>query len=292
MSAWLETWAVSALLCGLCVLGLAAMRDAPPRLRFYVAAAGLAAWLVPWAWIDISFDSSVALEHVVPALAGGEPTLRAVKAAAEAPGLERALTFAAWTAAALTALGLLLFARDCLRVRGTLRKWRSDSRCGEALRALLPAELRKTRAAIRVVPGSRTAAASGCLSPTIWVGELLEDERLRIALAHESWHVRSAAPLLLMLIAAVRRVYWWNPLVTKLASHAVLMMEAACDRRCARVLGRPRYAAGLAGIMLEATSRRRACCPRSAAAATTFCGSSFCEGACGSGGERASRWRW
>ena len=49
----------------------------------------------------------------------------------------------------------------------------------------------------------------------------------RLILVHEMWHARRRDPVRLALIAAVRRVYWWNPIVAHLARQAVLMIESS-----------------------------------------------------------------
>jgi hypothetical protein len=56
------------------------------------------------------------------------------------------------------------------------------------------------------------------------------------------------------LIAAVRRAYWWNPLVAYLARQAVLMIESTCDHRCAAELGKAHYVSQLASLLLAATA--------------------------------------
>ena len=64
--------------------------------------------------------------------------------------------------------------------------------------------------------------------------------------------MRRRDPLRILLLTAVRRVYWWNPLVAKLVAEATLMIEAACDRNCAQELGTPHYVERLAQMMLAA----------------------------------------
>jgi hypothetical protein len=154
----------------------------------------------------------------------------------------------------LFAVGAAWFLADCARARAAIRAWRGRSVIADSLRALLPAPLRVTRAAIRSVRGSPHAAASGYFRPTIWIGDELQGrETIRVALLHECWHVRRHDPLKLLLVTALRRAYWWNPLVTALARHAALMLEAACDRRCAREVGKDLYVAELARTMLAAS---------------------------------------
>jgi hypothetical protein len=156
--------------------------------------------------------------------------------------------------AAAFIVGLALFVRDCLALRRCLRGWHARSRCGEHLRALLPRELAAVAAKIRIVEGSAVAAASGVLEPTVWLGDRHTEAQRTLSLVHELWHVRARDPAWVGLIAAVRRAYWWNPLVAYLARQAVLMIESTCDHRCAAQLGKSHYVAQLASLLLAATA--------------------------------------
>jgi hypothetical protein len=62
--------------------------------------------------------------------------------------------------------------------------------------------------------------------------------------------VRARDPLWLAAIAAVRRAYWWNPLVGYLARQAVLMIESTCDHRCAADVDKQSYIRELALLLL------------------------------------------
>jgi hypothetical protein len=168
--------------------------------------------------------------------------------------------------AAALLVGALLFVRDCIALRRCLDGWRYRSRPAGELRARLPPELAGIAADIRLVAGSTVAAASGLLRPTVWLGDRLTEPQLNLALVHELTHVRARDPVWLVLIAAVRRAYWWNPLVAHLARQAVLMLESACDRRCASQLGLDDYRARLASLLLSSAGRA----PRLVATAGNF----------------------
>lgn len=263
--AWLLAMlATASILSGFAVLGLVLLPKAPPRLRLAVASLGLAVWLVPWPSIELPVEvpGTTAIHAWLPLPVGHprSPPELAGRGRADGSG-----AFASWLALALVAAGLLRFAVDVVVLGGCVRRWRRGSGEGEALRRLLPAALRETPVEIRVVHGTRVAATSGWLRATIWIGdEFASEEDLRIALLHEYWHVRGRDPLWITLILAVRRVYFWNPLVIGLAEQAMLMIESACDRRCAESFGRRRYVERLAVMMLEADSTDS---PRLAAAA-------------------------
>jgi hypothetical protein len=123
------------------------------------------------------------------------------------------------------------------------------------LRALLPDDLRSIRAEIRVVEGTRAAAVSGWMRKTIWIGDqFASDDDVRVALVHECWHIRRHDPVWLLLVTAIKRAYWWNPIAVFLSEQAVLTMESACDECCTRYLGRQHYIGRLASMMLDAGS--------------------------------------
>jgi hypothetical protein len=245
-----ETLVTAACVAGLAAVALAWLRHAPPRPRFAIAAAGLAAWLVPWGALRVALPApSSAAAPIVEWLDPVQSAAALAPAALVAYG-------AAFDYALVAALlvGALLFVRDLIALQRCVAHWRRHSRPAGELRARLPPELSRIAADIRIVEGSAVAAATGWLRPTVWLGDRLGEQHLTIALSHEMWHVRAGDPKWLLLIAAVRRTYWWNPLVGHLARQAVLMLESACDHRCAAQLGKDAYRARLASLLLAATA--------------------------------------
>ncbi|HET7924638.1 MAG TPA: M56 family metallopeptidase, partial [Rhodanobacteraceae bacterium] len=235
MSALAETLATALLLSGLAACCLVLLPRTPPQVRFGVAVAGLAAWVVPWGWIHIALPSTSAVAALVEWL--GTAQAPSPLAAERGPiFLLPKIDPSPFPSAAIDcvlaaafAVGLALFVRDCIALRRCLRGWHARSRCGEHLRALLPRELAAVAAKIRIVEGSAVAAASGVLAPTVWIGDRHTEAQHKLSLVHELWHVRARDPAWVGLIAAVRRAYWWNPLVSYLARQAVLMIESRCD---------------------------------------------------------------
>lgn len=253
MSALIAMLVHATVLSGLAVVALALLPDAPPRPRLAIAVLGLAVWLVPWPWLAGSVVVPISAGEHVLLDSSVRLALLERRIAAGAPGA--APPYLVYIVAALYAIGAGLFVVDCVRLGRSLRQWRRASRRADELRERLPSAWRGTRAEIRVVASSQVAAASGLLRPIVWIGERFDDEELELVLLHEVCHVRRRDPLWIALIVALRRVYWWNPLVAHLAHQAVAMIESRCDHDCADWLGKRRYAVRLAALMLSAADR-------------------------------------
>jgi hypothetical protein len=244
MTALVESLLTALVLSGLTAAALALLPHAPPRLRFAIAAAGLAAWLVPWGAIRI----------VLPAVAVPAPIATPIAAtqsvAAFAASRLDLVAVLGYVLAGASALGLAALVGDCLALRRCTRRWRAASARADGLRSLLPPELAAVAAELRLVAKSDVAAASGWLRPTIWIGDRFTGEQLRLVVIHEMWHVRGRDPAWIATIAALRRVLWWNPLVAHLARQALLMIESTCDHRSAAQFEKSQYAAELASLVL------------------------------------------
>jgi hypothetical protein len=228
---------------------------------------GLAAWAVPWPLIDLAALFAGGGPSTEWLAAGAAPlaTLKSeVRAVLDAASTVLGATAEQRTAVAMLWLGLAIpglswFAVECVLHSTRVRGWRGASRDGAYLRPLLPLGLGARVPEIRVLPGSTVAATTGLFKPVVWIGEHIGDEQaLRTALIHECCHVQARDQLWLALIVFMRRFYWWNPAVAALARRAGLLLEAACDRDCARLLGRRRYRKTLAELMLRAHERHQA----------------------------------
>jgi hypothetical protein len=246
VNAIVDTLLTALLLAALAAGYLALAPRSPPRVRFAVAAAGLAAWLVPWGSIRIALPSSGTFAAPIGeslAAAAGLAPLR------DAPWLEAGVLLG-YVVATASLVGLALFVGDCLALTRCVRRWRAASRAGDELRASLPPELAAVPAEIRIVADSDIAAATGWLRPMIWVGDRHTGTRLKLALVHELTHARQRDTLWLLGVAAVRRLYWWNPLVAYIARQAVLMIESTCDHESAAHFAKEQYVAELASMLL------------------------------------------
>jgi hypothetical protein len=155
-----------------------------------------------------------------------------------------------WIAVLLPGSALII--ADIVRHRRTLARWHRDSVTGEHLRAFLPPTLQGVPAAIRIVPHSRVAAATGLVRGTIWIGDaLVAHAQLRPALLHECLHIAHRDPALILILRIIQRLYFWNPIVGYFVSRAGLFIESVCDEGCARFLGRGAYRDSLATLILD-----------------------------------------
>ena len=252
---------------GAAAAALALSSGAPARLRLGIAMAGLLAWVIPWPLLilPLAGQGSTALNWVSSIAAGvagagidGAPQIPAWQPL----GNEQAAASVAWLPATLMFLvlipGLLMFGADVLRYHRTLKLWRRDSLGGETLRGLLPEAVRRVPYAIRIVPGSRIAATTGLLRGTIWVGEgLTGHSDLNAALLHECLHIARKDTVAILAVTLLKRLYYWNPIVRHFAHRADFFIEAACDERCARLLGRSEYRTSLARLILDSQSTPR-----------------------------------
>ena len=158
MSALVESLLTACTLSGLAAGCLVLLPRTPPRVRFAVAAAGLAAWLVPWGWLRIALPSEpIAAPLTATFVIAGELASLPIR-----PWLD-AGTLLGYALAAASLIGLALFGGDCWALRRCVRRWRATSRPADGLRSLLPPELAGVPAEIRVVENSNVAAASGYL---------------------------------------------------------------------------------------------------------------------------------
>ena len=121
MSALLESMLTALTLSGLAAACLGLLPRTPPRVRFAVAAAGLAAWLVPWGWLRIALPSEpVAASFTATLAIAGDLVSLPIR-----PWLD-AGTLLGYALAAASLIGLALFVGDCVALRRCVRRWRAD----------------------------------------------------------------------------------------------------------------------------------------------------------------------
>ena len=242
-------------------LGLSA--GAPARWRLGIAAAGLLSWVMPWPLLILPFTSQQASIAVswIGSVADGITSagLNAVTSTSGELPAKLSTSTSMWTVFMAIALlpGLLMFLADIVRYRRTLAQWNRDSVDGEQLRIRLPQAVRHVPHAIRVVPRSGIAAATGLLRGTIWVGDgLTGHAHLNAALLHECLHIARKDALTILTVTFIKRLYFWNPVVRYFAHRAEFFIEAACDESCAQLMGRSEYRNSLATLILDSQGAR------------------------------------
>lgn len=229
---------------------------APSGVRLGIALIGLLAWLVPWPLISMSAPQ----QGFVPMgewVGQGIAQLSSIKheVSSSLGGMGPAVPAPWWLVVFVP--GLIWFGVDSFLHMRTVQRLRRVSRSGEELVRLLPATMVARAPRIRIVRESSVAFVAGLWNATIWVGEGIgDDEVLRVALAHESAHLRRRDPLRLVLLTLIARLYWFNPIVHALRREAVLAIENGCDEACALSLGRERYRETLARLVLQGQRRR------------------------------------
>src|SRR5262249_11317860 len=152
-------------------IGLGLSSAAPARWRLAIASSGLLAWVIPW--------PAIVLPMLSPreALAAGlspydfpiDPIEPPAYVASPLPAAHPELTWLQVTLLLVALAGMAILVADVIRYQRTVTRWRRDSVSGEHLRTLLPPSMRTVPWAIRIVPRSRTAAATGLRRGTLWI---------------------------------------------------------------------------------------------------------------------------
>jgi len=235
--------------------GLALSSGAPARWRLAIASAGLLAWVIPWPAIVLPMLSPQAaagagyIANDFPTR-GYFPATDGVLLPPQGSATSTGLPLAVLELVALAGLAMLVV--DVVRYQRTVARWRRDSVSGEHLRTLLAPSMRAVPWAIRILPRSRTAAATGLVRGTIWIGDdLTRHAHLKAALLHESVHIHRRDAIAIAIVTVIKRLYFWNPVVRYFAARAELFIEAACDEECAQLLGREGYRQSLAKLILD-----------------------------------------
>jgi bla regulator protein BlaR1 len=190
----------------------------PLRRRFGAATAYAAWWLVPAALVAVALPAAVAPVGA-PAMQGGTAAAGGAGVAAMSAGAAfdlALLQVGAWLGGALAvAAWLAVQQRRFRRSLGPLHR-RSDGVLQAASTAGLPAALGLLRPQVVV--------------PVDFERRYSAPER-ELMLAHELSHVRHGDLHANALVAALRCLFWFNPLVPLAARHFRHDQELACDAR-------------------------------------------------------------
>lgn len=242
----LENVLLSVLVNGIGLAIVKFSKSAPPRLVMYVCLASMLAILIPWSsigpglgsYLPFDIDAGVKLDNPAELTAAHEVS----------QDLLRRYVLTIWIV-----IGLGWTAVSYLRFILTVKEWRSSASLDQSLAKYADPtfanELRRSR--IHRLPNSSQAFASGVWQPDIWIGdEIRSDAQIRAALNHELSHIASNDQLTLLLVVALERLLWWNPLIWFLGRQVRRQMEYACDSRCQLVIGADQYRQILAELFL------------------------------------------
>lgn len=209
---WLATWTGS-------VAMLLVMLLRRPLRRRFGAGIAYAAWaLVPAAWLALLLPARVVTAPAAAALAAAPEAPRAVLMAGEASVDWAALGLAAWAAGALAMAACMAWQqRRFVRGLGALQVLDADA------------------GVLRAQATEGLPALVGLLRPRI-VMPADVDSRYRtdecvLMLAHERVHLRRGDAWANALVALLRCLQWFNPVVHLAASRLRHDQELACDER-------------------------------------------------------------
>lgn len=236
---------LSVLVNGVSLIAVFFLKTAPPRIVLWICVLGMLAIFAPWSSVGQSVESyaSVAIVSSTAIQADALPPLETLSTSTKG---------ALVTLWLVSGLGWLLV--SITRSIVVTRQWRSVASSGDSLtqhaNPAYASELRRTK--IHRLPGSSRVFATGYFRPEIWIGDgVRSDAQIETALNHELAHIAANDQLTLLLLVAVERLLWWNPLVWILGRQARHHMEFSCDLRCKSLLGAATYRQALAELFLQ-----------------------------------------
>lgn len=242
--------------------GLYLLKNAPARMRFYVAIMSLLAWFVPWHLLssvstfselitpvtDEVFHSLVWLDSSGQLLAENTTQLAAQPTAPVFDMLANLLTATTLLFCA-SIIGLLFFTQDVVNYYRHIKRWNSHS--FKANNLWHEHGFTCHNIDIRVLDEGGPGMATGLIKPTIWLNKnYLNCTTSKTIITHELNHIVQHDPAWMWIITFSRRLFWWNPLVHIIANSAQQQIELSCDEKCSQQLNN-QYAYDLAEILLH-----------------------------------------
>ncbi len=238
-------WLTNAGLSVLVLLGLFLLRSAPPRPKLWMCLAAVTAWCIPWPMLSSLWRSSDLFVRYVrvdqlQSLPLHSISLPPVSAAAAVPWT--------WILVAASALGLLVFFYRVFKDRKQQKAWMQNA---EAVPdCWRQAGYPDTGIPVLAVDELDNAFVSGYRHPAVWIGRSqLASPALPSILRHELAHIRQHDNLILLFLALLADLFWWNPLVRLLVRQARRYLELSCDYVCQK--SSPGYREDLAGELLN-----------------------------------------
>lgn len=92
----------------------------------------------------------------------------------------------------------------------------------------------------------------GIFKPRIYMSQqITEEAQMELIIEHEKQHLRNKDNARLLFIKFIESLFWWNPLVKKLATLNYFYIEAKCDDAVSQIVGHQAYTQGFAALLLN-----------------------------------------
>ncbi|MFS1422754.1 M56 family metallopeptidase [Shewanella sp. 10N.286.48.B5] len=238
-----------------CFFTVAILVNAPARLKFYLYMISLTSWFVPWSALYSLFKSALtnvdiensrlltievySLDYVLITF---EYYIQKLTS----------LTFsdALVATALITIVGALWFLLDVVQSRRFHQSRIVNSKTIDSDVNVVYNNPKNVE--IRVGDFSSPGAITGFFKPKIWIDSAITcPDKLKLVLLHELQHIQQNDHLWMWWLAAVQRIFWWNPIVQYCIRQCKLELELSCDEQCDLELPDRSYVIGLAGILIN-----------------------------------------
>jgi len=232
----------------LAILALLRIMDhAPPRLRMWLALAGMAIWILPMPLFRPTLSPNKAPQPVIT-------TIRVFDATTFSKPENWDTQY--WLSSATNNQSLPFWLGISLLVTGLL-KWGAGFKRHRAWRRALNGSAKPLsdtsqirtwgiNAPVQTFPGYG-AMTFGLRNPQIWVGERhLNQPEFKALVTHEWQHIQRNDNAITASIHLFECFFWWNPLVLFLGRKSRFFMELSCDLRCLESLERLDYQRAIA----------------------------------------------
>lgn len=97
---------------------------------------------------------------------------------------------------------------------------------------------------------SQPGLVTGILDPLVFISDsVTRQDLLDVVVKHEMTHVRLRDNQTMALLCVIESIFWWNPLVMKLAANVKFVIELRCDEQTSREFEQEGYLIGLAELI-------------------------------------------
>ncbi|WP_395342441.1 M56 family metallopeptidase [Ningiella sp. W23] len=245
----------------ICVIACYALRQAPSRLRFYMYVLASLFWLVPWPLIELSIaqpsaefikqalliDIDLNFEFVNVAASQSTPSGFSLTA------WFNTLDFV-WYGQIVFISAVLLGAVYLVYSLLNLRRWQSSLIRDAQLANHLWKSTKYPDASINIYQGEASGLGMtlGLIEPKIWVNKKISDsQEIAAVLSHELTHIKQHDHFHILMLHALRCLFWFNPLLQYLVKMAKQEIEVSCDEQCRKMLDKNHYQQSLIKLSLQ-----------------------------------------